>query len=201
MKESKIAVPGEKVCIIEEFLPGKGARQSADGIVYATVVGRLLYDMRKREVSVKPMKELDSISTGDIVLGEVKELQSKMAVIRLMGKNGRGLKYPQTAMLLADAKSGALDNHIGIGDIIIGKVSQIHLDMIYISIWEHGLGVVLAVCDHCGMLMERYQRERDKYNLLCPKCGRKGSRKIVNYYGVVKKLYSWLGFRHEGGDS
>lgn len=192
MDEERIVVPGEKLCVIEEFLAGSGTRQSPNGIVYATVAGKVVYDMKRRVVNVKSIKELDKISVGDLVLGEVKELQNKIAVVRLIGRNEKSLKYPHTAILLADPRTGNLDNYIGVGDLIIGKVSHVYLDIIHITIWEPNLGVVLAACDVCGTIMERYQKN-NKYNLICPKCQNKSSRKIVNYYGILKKLHSWLG--------
>jgi len=188
----QIVLPGEKLCVLEEFLSGKGTSTSADGTVFATVVGKAKFDRKKREVQVEAIKEPDSISIGDIVLGEVKELQSRSAVIKIIGKNGKLLKHQRSAILLA--KPGIKDylgQHVSVGDVIIAKVTSIVSGLINVSIWEQGLGVIQAMCDGCGSTM--VYTKKDKYNVYCPKCGKLDTRKILTNYGNVKMLSEWLG--------
>jgi exosome complex component CSL4 len=191
-EKQQIALPGEKLCVLEEFLSGKGTKTSVDGTVFATVIGRVVFDRKKREVHVEAVKEPDNIAVGDIVLGEVKELQTKSAVVKILGKNGKLLKHHRTAVLLTKQGSKeSLGRHVSVGDVILAKVTSIISGLINISIWEPGLGVLQAVCDNCGSIMTCVKK--DKYNVYCPKCRKFDTRKMVNHYGNEQKLMSWLG--------
>ncbi len=191
-EKPQIVLPGERLCVLEEFLSGKGTRVSADGVVFATVVGRVKFDRNKREVHVEVIKELDNITVGDIVLGEVRELQSKSAMIRILGKNGRLLKHQRVAALLAKPGSKeSLGHYVSVGDVILAKVTSIISGLLNVSIWEPGLGVIQAICDNCGSTMTNVKK--DKYNVYCPKCRKFDTRKMCAHHGNEKRLYSWLG--------
>ena len=49
-------LPGERLGVIEEFIPDSGTYVK-DGVIYAKIVGRALMDMMNRKVSVYPIKE------------------------------------------------------------------------------------------------------------------------------------------------
>ncbi|MEM4931809.1 MAG: exosome complex RNA-binding protein Csl4 [Nitrososphaerota archaeon] len=191
-EKQQIALPGEKLCVLEEFLSGKGTKVSADGVVFATMVGRVKFDRKKREVQVEAIKEPDNIAVGDVVLGEIKELQSKSAVIKIIGKNGRLLKHHRTAVLLTKLGSKeSLGHHVSVGDIILAKVTSIISGLINVSIWEPGFGVLQAICDNCGATMTSVKK--DKYNVYCPKCRKFDTRKMIIQRGSEKSLSNWLG--------
>ncbi|MEM2910446.1 MAG: exosome complex RNA-binding protein Csl4 [Nitrososphaerota archaeon] len=188
----QIALPGEKLCVLEEFLSGKGTSTSLDGTVFATVVGKVKFDRKKREVQVEAIKEPDSVAVGDIILGEVKELQSKSAVIKIIGKNGKILRHQRSATLLAKPGSKeSLGQHVSVGDVLLAKVTSIISGLINVSIWEPGFGVLQAMCDRCGSIMGYVKK--DKYNVYCSKCGRFDTRKILTHYGNAKRISDWLG--------
>ncbi|MDW8077062.1 MAG: exosome complex RNA-binding protein Csl4 [Nitrososphaerota archaeon] len=188
----QIALPGDRLCVLEEFLSGKGTKTSPDGVVFATVIGRIKFDKKKREVHVEAVKEPDNVAVGDVVLGEVKELQSRSAIIKIIGKNGRLLKHHRTAILLAKPGSKeSLGQYVSVGDVLLAKVTNMISGLINVSIWDQDLGVIQAMCDNCGSTMMNVKK--DKYNVYCPKCKKFDTRKMVIQRGNEKKLFSWLG--------
>lgn len=189
-EKQQITLPGEKLCVLEEFLSGKGTKASADGAVFATVVGRVKFDKKKHEVYVEAIKEPDNIAVSDVVLAEVKELQSKSAIIKIVGKNGRLLKHNRTAVLLAKPGSKeSLGHYVSVGDVLLAKVTSIISGLINVSVWEPGFGVLQAICDNCGSIMMSVKK--DKYNVYCPKCRKFDTRKMITQHEKV--LFSWLG--------
>lgn len=192
VEEKRVVLPGEKLCVLEEFLSGKGTRVSVDGTVFSTVVGKVKFDKKKHEVQVEAIKEPDNITVGDTVLCEVKELQSKSAIVKIVGKNGRLLKHNRTAILLAKPGSKeSLGHYISVGDVLLAKVTSIISGLINVSIWESGFGVLQAICDNCGSTMTSVKK--DKYNVYCPKCRKFDTRKVAVQHGNEKLLSSWLG--------
>ncbi|MEM3096482.1 MAG: exosome complex RNA-binding protein Csl4 [Nitrososphaerota archaeon] len=186
-----MAVPGDKLCVIEEYVPGLGTKALDDGRVYASVFGVVEYDRVNRDVRVKPIRQPESISKGERLLAFVKDVQDKIAVASAIARlGGRPLRYPRTGVILA-RRGEMLDNVVGVGDLILVTVSSIFNGMITFDISPPGCGCILAVCSRCGSTLEK------RGNILeCLRCGNRERRKLVLKYGdmeyYARELVSWL---------
>ncbi|MDJ0269976.1 MAG: exosome complex RNA-binding protein Csl4 [Aigarchaeota archaeon] len=189
MKREEVVVPGEPLCIIEEFFPGKGTKASNDGSIYSIYVGKPSFDFKKREVLVSPFKKVENVRKGEHVVAEVKDLQDKIAVVQIIAKPNSGpLKYRRTAVVVSK-KGEPLDNAIGIGDIIIALVSNILNGMYTLDIYAPSCGVILAMCSYCRATLLLKGN-----SLVCSRCGRKESRRITHDYGNINKLFQIMGW-------
>ena len=55
-RSGTLVLPGERLGVIEEFIPDSGTYVK-DGVIYSKIIGRALMDMLNRRVSVYPLKE------------------------------------------------------------------------------------------------------------------------------------------------
>ena len=63
-------VPGDKIAVIEEFLPSENCFEE-DGSIIAEVTGEVIIDSKSHKIAVKPSKEHFSLHKDDIGLGKV----------------------------------------------------------------------------------------------------------------------------------
>ena len=189
MKKS-IVVPGEKICVVEEFLPGRGTSADPNGYVKSRILGKVEYDIKQREVHVKHIKQVDHLERKDRVFAQIKDVQEKIAVAEAFAKlPDTFLKYRRTGVILA-RKNDNMENLVGIGDIAILEVSSIYRGLITFDIYPPGCGVVSATCNQCGRPMEK------KDNMLvCSRCGNRERRRTVLKYGNIGPLKELLGAR------
>ncbi|RLI16101.1 RNA-binding protein, partial [Candidatus Bathyarchaeota archaeon] len=82
-KSGQLVLPGERLGVIEEFIPNTGTYVK-DGVIYSKVVGRALLDFLNKRVSVYPLIQGPKIPrVGSIVLGQVSSVQTQNAVVRI----------------------------------------------------------------------------------------------------------------------
>ena len=53
-KSGHLVLPGERLGVIEEFIPDSGTYVQ-DGVIYSKIVGRALMDLLSKHVSVYPL--------------------------------------------------------------------------------------------------------------------------------------------------
>ncbi len=187
LRERKV-LPGDDLCVIEEFLPGYGTFEKG-GIVRAAWAGRVHVDMAARTISVIPYKQASEIpERNSIVYGVVIVVKDEFAILKIL-KDAKGNEYPSGFTGLLHI-SQATDRHvkdlyevIRVGDIVKGKVLSDYPPY-NLTLREPRLGVVLAFCGQCGTLLRKTGPDTVK----CPKCGRVEKRKLSIDYGKVKGL-------------
>ena len=82
-QSGQLVLPGERLGVIEEFIPNSGT-YSKDGVIYSKIVGRALMDMLNRKVSVYPLVPEPSVpKVGIVVMGEVGNAQSDNVLVRI----------------------------------------------------------------------------------------------------------------------
>ena len=75
-KSGHLVLPGERLGVIEEFIPDAGTYVK-DGIIFSKVVGRSLMDLQTRRVSVYPVVNGVVVpKIGTIVIGQIGNAQS-----------------------------------------------------------------------------------------------------------------------------
>ncbi len=192
VRDGEVVAPGEPICVQEEFNPGENSALDKSGIIFSRVLGRVSYDRSRRKVYVKPLREPEIIKVGDEVLGQVKGVQDKIAVVNVLSINRRALKHPRTAVILPGKRIVGREMRavVGVGDLVVAQVVTSFMGVIGLSIRKPNLGVILGICDKCSEVLKKARG-----GLVCPKCGEKHKRKIVPYYGNLERLASMLEVR------
>ena len=190
---NKGVVPGDALCVIEEFLPGSGTYEHHNGVVRAALVGSTIADLNTRVINVKPrIKEPILPRRGSIVYGIIVLIREEYAIVRLVS-DVNGVKYHTvfTAILhisqVTDKFIKDLFEVLRMGDVVKAKVLNDSIPY-NISIKDPKLGVVLAFCGKCGSLLKFESGDL----LKCPVCGNSERRKVSIDYGKLKGLIPWI---------
>ncbi len=176
------AAPGDRLGVIEEFVSGPGTYVEG-GVIYSSVAGLTLLDTPNRKISIHPSVHKVAIpSPGSIVIGQVSDVQNKMAAVQISQIEAASPSGSFNGTLhVSDSSYGYVDTMFDVcqpGDIIRAKVI-IHQNRTYhLSTVEKNLGVIYAFCTRCGhMLLLERQRMR------CQNCGKTERRKVASEYG------------------
>jgi exosome complex component CSL4 len=176
----RLVLPGEKLCVIEEFIPHKGAAATPKGEVVSTIAGIAEYDLKAHEVEVTPLKTPVKISQGDLVLCQVRSVQERLIVCDIVAVAGRDIKKNWSAAILYEGENPFFT----VGDLVVAKVKEEVYGSYTLTVRGRGLGAFQAFCDICGDPLSL--RGRD---LFCSRCKRKyAGRPLVPYYGKVNTL-------------
>src|SRR3972149_11318894 len=82
-RNGNLVIPGERLGVIEEFIPDSGTYVK-DGVIYSKIVGRALMDMLNKRVSVYPLINGAVVpKVGTIVVGQVGNAQSDNALVSI----------------------------------------------------------------------------------------------------------------------
>lgn len=181
-KSGQFVVPGDRLGVIEEFTPGSGTYVE-HGTIHSKITGRTLLDMLNKKVSVYPLIPAVSVPrTGSTVLGQVLDVKSRTAMLRILKVGNRPLSGFFTGVLhISDVSPSYVETMFNVcktGDIMRAKVISEKNRTFHLSTAEKNLGVVYAFCSHCGhILLLRGLRMR------CPRCGNIEKRKVTSDYG------------------
>ncbi|MBS7624439.1 MAG: exosome complex RNA-binding protein Csl4 [Candidatus Bathyarchaeia archaeon] len=188
-KSGMFVVPGERIGVIEEFIPDRGTYVE-NGVIYASNVGYLLIDQVSRKVSVHPVtREACVPRVGSIVVGHVVNVQSAMAFIRIIKVGKRFLSGFFTGVLhISDIEEKFTEDifdAIKLGDLVRAKVISEANRTYHLTTRGERLGVIFALCSKCGGVLKlRGKSKKEGKNLYCEDCGNIESRKIASDYGL-----------------
>jgi exosome complex component CSL4 len=181
-KTGELVLPGERLGVIEEFVPDAGTFVQ-DGVIYSKLVGRALLDSATRRVSVHPVGRGALIpEVGSTVLGQVSSVQPENASVRIFQVGNRALSGIFMGVLhISDVHLRYVDSMFEVckaGDVIRSKVISEKNQVYHLFTKDKDLGVVYAFCSDCGAVLESKRQ-----NMHCPKCGRIERRKTAFDYG------------------
>jgi exosome complex component CSL4 len=181
-KTGQLAVPGDRLGVIEEFVPDAGTYVK-DGVIYSKVIGRVLIDLVHRRVSVHQLIGPSKVPTVDsTVLAQVSNAQSDTAGARIFEIGDEEINGVFTGILhVSDVAFRYVDSMYDVckaGDVIRAKVVSEKNRTYHLSTKDKNLGVVYAFCSNCGTLLEPRRQ-----GMHCSKCGRIEKRKIASDYG------------------
>jgi exosome complex component CSL4 len=181
-KSGQLVVPGDKLGVIEEFEPGPGTYVEG-GTIYSLATGRELMDMLNKKVSVYPGTRVSSVpKVGSIVTGQVSEVQSKQATVRIFQVANRVLSGFFTGLLhISDVSPRYVESMYDVckaGDIIRVKVISDKNRVFHLSTNDKDLGVLYAFCSRCGHVLS-FRR----FRMRCPACDNVERRKTAQDYG------------------
>ena len=180
-KSGHLVLPGERLGVIEEFIPDAGTYVK-DGVIFSKVVGRSLMDLQTRRVSVYPV--VDGVvvpKVGTVVIGQIGNAQSDNVLVKIFRIGNKKLSGNFGGILhVSDVSDRYVDQISDVckpGDIIRAKVISDKNQVFHLSMNDKGLGVLYGFCSRCGTLLEKHG-----YDLKCPKDGNVETRKISPDY-------------------
>lgn len=178
----RLVYPGDEVGTAEEFLAGPGTYVE-DHRIFAAHVGELVHDTNEHMVYVRPVKPMNNVRVGDIVIASVDDLKTSMVtleVIRIANTDREVTGETHAAIHVAKISPDyvrELEDVYRITDIVRGKVIQADPSL-QLETVDEDLGVIKALCQVCR---EPMVRKGDR--LWCPECETYETRKISSLYG------------------
>jgi len=181
-KSGHLVMPGERLGVIEEFIPDSGTFVK-EGVIYSKIVGRSLVDLQNRRVSVYPVVEGGVVpKLGSIVLGQIGNAQSDNVLVKIFKVGRKKISGTFGGILhVSDVSDRYIDLISDVckpGDIVRAKVISEKNQVFHLSTNDKNLGVLHAFCSRDSALLEQ-----QRYDLKCPKCGNVERRKIAPDYG------------------
>jgi exosome complex component CSL4 len=181
-KSGRLVVPGERLGVIEEFIPDSGTYVK-DGVIYSKVVGRALLDLLNKRVSVYPLVTGELIpKVSSVIIGQIGNAQSDNVLVKIFKIENKRLSGEFSGILhVSDVSDRYIDQMSDVckpGDIVRAKVISGKNRIFHLSTNDKNLGIVYAFCSRCGTLLEP-----QRYELHCPKCGNTENRKMAPDYG------------------
>jgi exosome complex component CSL4 len=178
-------LPGDRLAVSEEFLPGKHTYDDS-GLIRALTAGSIVRDMTNMEISVKPAVEPEVIKVDDWVTGQVEGAQANSANLHIYFLNGKPTYKDFSGMLSLRALSGGgrgarRTTPVKMGDIVRCRVFSLLNGIIHLTIDEPDMGVVAALCGNCGKPLLRGSATRAK----CDECGNVEERKLARDFGTT----------------
>lgn len=176
-------VPGEELCVAEEFMPGPGTYESG-GTIYSDLTGDRVVDLNSRTVRVIAKAKTPTMPTdGSTVIGQVTNAHDKSAIISIFKVDSEILGRPFTGILHISSASPRYERNMEdvckTGDMIKAKVFNDKNRIPELTTAGRGLGVIRAYCSRCGNLLVLVNRR-----LQCRECGNTEHRRLVDDYGV-----------------
>jgi exosome complex component CSL4 len=175
-------LPGDKLGVVEEFLPGAGTYEE-EGTIYANFTGTAKIDLRNKRVTVLPTTRTPELpKEGATILASVTHTQEKMATVSIWKINDKPLQNPFTALLHISSSSPRYERNMSdvckAGDIIRARVIDMTNRIPQLTTAGRGLGVVKAFCSSCGAPLEFTNRR-----LECASCGNIERRRLAEDFG------------------
>ena len=187
-KNNDIALTGQKLGVVEEFLPDKQSTFVKEGQIYATKSGLIDIDSEKRKIKIKTLREEKRkiVKVGDIVIGNILFLRQYSVGLNFYTINRKihfnsGYFGNIHVSQISDRYVEKIQEAFQITDIIRARVIKINYTEYDLSTSEKNLGVIYADCVICGTPLVKIS-----YNKLrCERCGNQETRKIANDYRNV----------------
>lgn len=181
-KSGQVVAPGERLGVIEEFIPDSGTYVK-DGVIYSKIVGRALIDLLNKKVTVYPLTVGVMVpKVGAVVVGQVGNAQSDNVLVRIFRVGSKKISGVFSGILhISDVQEryvNSMNDVCKTGDIIRAKVISEKNQIFHLSTNDKNLGVLYAFCSRCGNSLEQKRHE-----MQCPKCGNIERRKTTFDYG------------------
>jgi len=182
VEENRFIIPGEKLGVIEEYLPGNGTYVD-NGVIYSMIVGHVLVDKLNKKISVEPCSHHQlAPQIGDFVIGQVINVQEKAATIRISKIGNQFTSGFFTGILhisdLSDSYVRTMSDAVRVGDIIKAKVVSTTNRVFHLTTADKKLGLVYAFCPNCNNRLVLKNNE-----LFCSFCKVTEKRIISSDYG------------------
>lgn len=181
IEEKQIVMPGDKLGIIEQYLPGEGTYDD-NGEIKSSVLGNVKINQKMKVISVESDAKPALLKVGDIVYGQITDIKPQRANVKIecMKDNGRPLALPYMgAIHISQAKKDYLEklsDAFRIGDIVQAKVVKITGDNVDLGTVDDDCGVLRAMCTRCRDFMHTTKKKNE---LQCNTCNKKEKEKFL----------------------
>lgn len=178
----QFVVPGERLGVIEEFVPGRGTYEE-DGTIYSEAIGLAKIDTVNKTVEIQRKTKKPLIpEENSTVIGVVTSAQDKLAQVSILEIDQVRVGTPFSGILHISSSSPRYERTMKdvckTGDIVRARIASTKNRVPQLTTIGRGLGVVKAYCSQCGQpLVQR------NHLLQCPSCGRVERRKMSDDYG------------------
>ncbi len=194
MKESannnEIALTGQYLGVVEEYLADKKSTYVRDGQIFATKAGIVSIDEERRAIEIKSLQDEDrkTIKINDILIGTIQFLRLYSVGINFATINNKihfnssyfgNIHVSHISHKFIEKIADAFQ----ITDIIRAKVIKQEQKEYSLSTVGKNLGVIHPDCSICGSTLEKIGQNR----LKCPRCGSTENRKLASDYGNVSE--------------
>jgi exosome complex component CSL4 len=181
-KSGHLVMPGERLGVIEEFIPDSGTYVK-DGVIFSKIIGRSLVDLQNRRVSVYPVIEGAVYpKVGTVVIGQIGNAQSDNVLVKIFRVGKKKISGSFGGILhVSDVSDRYVEQMSDVckpGDIVSAKVISEKNKVFHLSTNDRNLGIMYAFCSRDGTLLNQ-----EGYDLKCPKCGNVERRKTSPEYG------------------
>lgn len=185
VKNGDFVMPGEKLGIIEQYLPGKGTYEN-EGDIEATVLGTININSKMKTISVEPKAgHPATLEVNDKVYGQITDVKPQRVNVKIdrLENTQRELSLPYMGSIhISKAKEGYLDkisDAFRIGDIIKAEVIKITGDNVELTTVKEDCGVLKAMCTRCREYMSTTPKRNE---LQCKRCNKKERREVSSEY-------------------
>lgn len=181
-QSTEFVVPGERLGVIEEFVPGHDTHEE-NGVIYSGITGLARIDTVNKTVSIQRKVKKPLIpEEGSTVTSAVISVHDKVAQVSIIEINRRQVGTPFSGILHISSSSPRYERTMKevckTGDIVRAKVASTRNGILQLTTIGRELGVVRAYCSQCGHLLILRNRL-----LQCPSCERVEPRKLAEDYG------------------
>ena len=187
-KNNEIALTGQYLGVVEEYLPDKQSTYVREGQIYATKTGIVHINKDRRAIEIKSHQEEDrrTVKINDIIIGTIRFLRLYSVGISFATINNKihfnssyfgNIHVSHISHKFIEKISDAFQ----ITDIVRAKVIRQEQNEYSLSTVGKNLGVIHADCSICGTTLEKIGVDR----LRCPRCGNVENRKLASDYGNV----------------
>ena len=128
-KEREFVIPGDKIVDTMDYLPGRNCFRSGDS-VYAKKIG--LVSISGRVVSVIPLNEAYIAKMGDMIIGEITEIQSNGWVVEIYSPVEGYMPLSGVREFIDTTKTN-LSRYYDIGDVIYAKITHANYNSVHLS--------------------------------------------------------------------
>jgi len=187
-KNNEIALTGQYLGVVEEYLPDKQSTYVREGQIYATKTGIVNINKDRRAIEIKSYQEEDrrTVKINDIIIGTLLFLRLYSVGIRFATINNKihfnssyfgNIHVSHISHQFIEKISDAFQ----ITDIVRAKVIRQEQNEYSLSTVGKNLGVIHADCSICGTTLEKIGVNK----LRCSRCGNVENRKLASDYGNV----------------
>ena len=187
-KNNEIAITGQYLGVVEEYLPDKQSTYVREGQIYATKTGIVNINKDRRAIEIKSHQEEDrrTVKINDIIIGTLLFLRLYSVGISFATINNKihfnssyfgNIHVSHISHKFIEKISDAFQ----ITDIVRAKVIRQEQNEYRLSTVGKNFGVIHADCSICGTTLEKIGVDR----LRCPRCGNVENRKLASDYGNV----------------
>ncbi|MHA1461134.1 MAG: exosome complex RNA-binding protein Csl4 [Promethearchaeota archaeon] len=187
-KNNEIALTGQYLGVVEEYLPDKQSTYVREGQIYATKTGIVHINKDRRAIEIKSHQEEDRriVKMNDVIIGTIRFLRLYSVGISFATINNKihfnssyfgNIHVSHISHKYIDKIADAFQ----ITDIVRAKVIRQEQNEYSLSTVGKNLGVIHADCSICGTTLEKIGENR----LRCPRCGNIENRKLASDYGNV----------------